>query len=100
MESWLAFTLLLYKFLCFRLLRKRLVIAFLPGRNGHHVDDELPRVRELAASHNAKLYYIVLTAEEEELGRRIRNRGDVDMIEKGYYSQSDSDEDKTRQVYL
>ena len=34
----LAFALLLYKFLRFLLLRKRLIIAFLPGRNGHHVD--------------------------------------------------------------
>lgn len=49
------------------------------------IEEELPRVRELAAAHNAKLYYIVLTAAEEELERRIRSRGDVDMIERAKF---------------
>ena len=49
------------------------------------IEDELPRVRELAASRGAKLYYIVLTAAEEELERRIRSRGDVDMIERAKF---------------
>ena len=44
------------------------------------VEDELPRVSELAAGHHALLYYIVLTADAEEIERRIRNRGDIDLI--------------------
>ena len=49
------------------------------------IEDELPRVRELAALHNAKLYYIVLTASEDELEKRIRDRGDTDMIERAKF---------------
>ena len=49
------------------------------------IEDELPRVRELASLHNAKLYYIVLTAAEDELERRIQDRGDVDMIERAKF---------------
>ncbi len=49
------------------------------------IEDELPRVKELAALHNAKLYYIVLTASEDELERRIRERGDTDMIERARF---------------
>ena len=44
------------------------------------VEDELPRVRDLAARHHALLYYIVLTADAEEIERRIRNRGDAGLI--------------------
>lgn len=44
------------------------------------IEDELHRVRELAKLHRAELYYIVLTADAEELERRIRARGDVDMV--------------------
>ena len=44
------------------------------------IEDELPRVRELAEKNRASLYYIVLTADEDELEKRIRNRGDVDLI--------------------
>jgi len=49
------------------------------------IEDELPRVRELASLHDASLYYIVLTATEDELERRIRNRGDIDMIERAKF---------------
>jgi len=49
------------------------------------IEDELPRVRELASLHNASLYYIVLTASEDELERRIRSRGDLDMIERAKF---------------
>ena len=44
------------------------------------IEDELPRVRELAECYQAELYYIVLTAKAEEIEKRIRKRGDVDMI--------------------
>lgn len=49
------------------------------------IEDELPRVRELASLHGASLYYIVLTASEDELESRIRNRGDIDMIERAKF---------------
>ena len=48
-------------------------------------EDELPRVRELAEKHHAALYYIVLTAEAEEIGRRLRNRGDTDLTERALF---------------
>ena len=44
------------------------------------IEDELHRVRELAEKNQASLYYIVLTADADELEKRIRNRGDVDLI--------------------
>ncbi len=49
------------------------------------IEDELPRVRELAAKYHASLYYIVLTADASEIERRIRNRGDIDMIERALF---------------
>ena len=44
------------------------------------IEDELARVRELAEKNQVPLYYIVLTADADEIEKRIRNRGDVDMI--------------------
>lgn len=49
------------------------------------VEDELPQVKELAAEHRADLYYIVLTAAAEEIKRRIRDRGDVEMVERALF---------------
>ncbi len=49
------------------------------------VEDELPRVRELAAAHHADLYYIVMTAASREIERRIRERGDVQLIERALF---------------
>lgn len=49
------------------------------------IEDELPRVRELAEKHHVPLYYIVLTAGAEELVRRIRNRGDTDLTERALF---------------
>ncbi len=49
------------------------------------IEDELPRVQELAEMNHAALYYIVLTADAEELERRIRERGDIDMIERSLF---------------
>lgn len=49
------------------------------------IEDELPRVREPAERHRAELYAIVLTADAEEIERRIRARGDVDMIERALF---------------
>ena len=44
------------------------------------IEDELPRIRALAAANGAALYYIVLTADAAEIEARIRRRGDTDMI--------------------
>ncbi|MBR6307499.1 MAG: ATP-binding protein [Lachnospiraceae bacterium] len=49
------------------------------------IEDEMPRVKKLAADNNAEFYYIVLTASEEEIERRIRYRGDTDMIERAKF---------------
>ena len=49
------------------------------------IEDELPRVLALAEKYNASLYYIVLTADADELERRIRARGDVDLIERAKF---------------
>lgn len=49
------------------------------------IEDELPRVKELAEKNGAPLYYIVLTADEAEIEKRIRNRGDVDLIDRALF---------------
>jgi len=49
------------------------------------IEDELPRVKKLAAEYHADLYYIVLTADTEEIERRIRNRGDIDLLERALF---------------
>ena len=49
------------------------------------IEDELPRVRELAVRHGAALYYVVLTADPDELERRIRERGDTDLTERALF---------------
>ena len=49
------------------------------------IEDELPRVQELAARQHAVLYYIVLTADTEEIERRIRKRGDTDLIDRALF---------------
>ena len=49
------------------------------------IEDEMPRVKALAESNNAEFYYIVLTASEAELERRIRYRGDLDLIERAKF---------------
>ena len=49
------------------------------------IEDEMPRVLELAEKHGASLYYIVLTADEAELEKRIRGRGDTDLIERAKF---------------
>ena len=48
-------------------------------------EDELPRVRALADRYGAELYYIVLTADAEETERRIRQRGDTDLVERALF---------------
>lgn len=49
------------------------------------IETELPRVKALADKHQAVLYYIVLTADGDEIERRIRGRGDTDLIERALF---------------
>ena len=49
------------------------------------IETEFDRVRNLAERYNADLYYIVLTASEAEIEKRIRARGDVDLIERSFF---------------
>ena len=49
------------------------------------VEEELPLLLKLAKEHDAKLYYIVLTASEETITRRIKERGDEEMVERALF---------------
>ena len=49
------------------------------------IEDELPRVIELAEIYHAFFCYIVLTADTEEIRRRLRNRGDTDLVERALF---------------
>ena len=49
------------------------------------IEDELDRVLKLAEINHVSLYYIVLTANAEEIEKRIRSRGDVDMIDRALF---------------
>ncbi|MDC7293393.1 ATP-binding protein [Butyrivibrio sp. DSM 10294] len=49
------------------------------------IETELPRVQNLAAQNGAELHYIVLTADEATIEKRIRGRGDIDMIERAKF---------------
>lgn len=49
------------------------------------IEEELPLVQELAGRYGAKLYYIVLTASQDAICRRIQQRGDVDMIQRALF---------------
>ena len=49
------------------------------------VEDELPMLQKLAKEHDAKLYYVVLTASEETIAKRIQTRGDNELIERALF---------------
>ena len=49
------------------------------------IETELPCVRALAEKLDAALYYIVLTADEDELEKRILERGDPDLVERAKF---------------
>ena len=49
------------------------------------IEEELPLVKSLAEKRGAALSYVVLTASEEALEARIRQRGDVDMIARALF---------------
>ena len=49
------------------------------------VEDELPLLQKLAKEHDAKLYYIVLTASEDSITKHLQTRGDNDLIERALF---------------
>lgn len=49
------------------------------------VEDELPLLQTLAKKQHAKLYYVVLTASEESITKRLQTRGDNDLIERALF---------------
>ncbi len=49
------------------------------------VEDELSRVQALAKARQAALYYLVLTADANEIEARLRRRGDADLIERALF---------------
>lgn len=49
------------------------------------VEDELPLLQKLSKEQSAKLYYVVLTASEESITKRLQTRGDEELIERGIF---------------
>ena len=64
------------------------------------IEDEMPRVLELAEKYGASLYYIVLTADEDELEKRILSRGDTNLIERSKFLKQKLESMKENQGHL
>ncbi len=64
------------------------------------IEDELPLVRQLAEEYNAKLYYVVLTAEADIIRQRIARRGDTEMTERALFLKNKLDNMPENQGHL
>ena len=64
------------------------------------VEDELPLLKSLAKEYDAKLYYVVLTASEKEIAKRIEERGDVEMVERALFLKNKLDHLPENQGHL
>lgn len=64
------------------------------------VEDELPRVQALARQHQARLTYIVLTAEEEALRCRLKQRGNEELIDRAIFLKHKLDALPENQAHL
>ena len=64
------------------------------------VEDELPLLQKLAKEHDAKLHYLVLTASEETITKRIQERGDVEMVERALFLKNKLDHLPENQGHL
>lgn len=64
------------------------------------IEDELPLVQRLAGRYDAKLYYVVLTASQEALRKRILQRGDTDLIERALFLKAKLDAMPENQGHL
>ena len=56
------------------------------------VEEELPLLLKLAKEHEAKLYYVVLTASEDAIRQRIEERDDVEMLERALFLKKELEE--------
>lgn len=64
------------------------------------VEEELCLVQQLAKEYNAKLYYVVLTASNDAIQQRIRERGDIDLLERALYLKNKLDNLPENQIHL
>lgn len=64
------------------------------------VEDELPLLIQLASKHQAKLFYIVLTAPNDTLIERLRKRGSEDLIERSLFLKEKLDHAADNQGHL
>ena len=64
------------------------------------VEEELPLLQKLAKDHDAKLYYLVLTASEETITKRIQERGDMEMVERALFLKNKLDHLPENQGHL
>lgn len=49
------------------------------------IEEELPLVQKLAKQYDARLFYVVLTADEDTIRERIIKRGDVELIDRALF---------------
>lgn len=64
------------------------------------VEEEMPLLHKLADEHDAKLYYVVLTASKEAITKRIEARGDVEMVERALFLKKELDAMPENQGHL
>lgn len=64
------------------------------------IEEELPLVKGIAEKYGAGFYYIVLTASEEEIRRRITERGDILIIDRAYFLKNKLDSVPENQGHL
>lgn len=64
------------------------------------VEDELPLLQMLAKEQNARLYYVVLTASEESITKRLKTRGDDELIERAHFLKKKLDNLSENQGHL
>jgi len=64
------------------------------------VEAELPLLQMLAKEQNARLYYVVLTASEESITKRLKTRGDDELIERAHFLKKKLDNLSENQGHL
>lgn len=64
------------------------------------VEDELPLLKTLAKQNDAKLFYVVLTASEEDLLQRLIGRGSSELIDRSLFLKRQLDHAPGNQGHL
>jgi len=64
------------------------------------VEDELPLLKALAKRNAAKLFYVVLTASEDELRQRLIGRGSSELIDRSLFLKYQLDHARENQCHL